>query len=38
MYKTVADVNWDTWSADITATLMFVFRDNEVLLIHKKED
>ena len=36
MYKTVADVNWDTWSADITATLMFVFRDNEVLLIHKK--
>ena len=36
MYRTVADVNWDTWSADISATLMFVFRDNEVLLIHKK--
>ena len=36
MYMTVADVNWDTWSADIKATLMFVFRDNEVLLIHKK--
>ena len=36
MFKTIADVNWVTWSADITATLMFVFRDNEVLLIHKK--
>ena len=36
MFKTVKDVNWDTWSADITATLMFVFRDNEVLLIRKK--
>lgn len=36
MYKTVEDVNWDIWSADITATLMFVFRDNEVLLIRKK--
>ena len=36
MYKAVEDVNWDTWSADIKATLMFVFRDNEVLLIHKK--
>jgi len=36
MFKTVEDVNWDTWSADITATLMFVFRDNEVLLIRKK--
>ena len=36
MFKTVEDVNWDIWSADITATLMFVFRDNQVLLIRKK--
>ena len=36
MFKTVDDVNWDIWCPDITATLMFVFRDNEVLLIHKK--
>ena len=36
MFKTIEDVNWDIWSPDITATLMFVFRDDEVLLIHKK--
>ena len=36
MYEKVADVDWEKWQAEITATLMFVIRDDEVLLIHKK--
>ena len=35
MHKT-AVMNWDTWSADIKATLNVCYRDNKVLLIHKK--
>ena len=35
MYKTVADVNWDTWSADITLHLCLYFVIT-ILLIHKK--
>lgn len=29
-------VDWDNWTADIEATLLFVVRDGEILLIHKK--
>jgi 8-oxo-dGTP diphosphatase len=36
MYEKVSDVKWGEWQPEITATLMFVFRDDEVLLIHKK--
>ena len=36
MYKTVSDVDWGNWDPVERATLMFVIRDGEVLLIHKK--
>ena len=32
----VADIDWSAWQAKDTATLMFVFRGDEVLLIRKK--
>lgn len=32
----VADVNWDSWEPEETATLMFVKIQHEVLLIRKK--
>ena len=32
----LADVDWDTWQAEIPATLVFVIRDGEILLIDKK--
>jgi 8-oxo-dGTP diphosphatase len=32
----VSDINWDAWDPKEKATLMFVFRNDEVLLIHKK--
>ncbi|MFT7220939.1 MAG: 8-oxo-dGTP diphosphatase [Candidatus Azotimanducaceae bacterium] len=32
----VNDINWDTWEPQEVATLMFVIRNNEVLLIRKK--
>lgn len=32
----VSDVDWDTWQPTIRATLLFVLRGDDVLLIHKK--
>jgi 8-oxo-dGTP diphosphatase len=36
MGRRVADIDWDAWRPTIRATLLFVIRDGEVLLIHKK--
>jgi len=36
MFKTVEDVDWENWDPVVCATLMFVIRDGQVLLIHKK--
>ena len=32
----VADINWSTWQPDLTATLLFVIKQDQVLLIRKK--
>lgn len=32
----VSDVDWETWTPTIRATLLFVVRDGRILLIHKK--
>jgi 8-oxo-dGTP diphosphatase len=32
----VSEIDWENWSVDEVATLLFVVRDDEVLLIHKK--
>ncbi|MCZ6502225.1 MAG: 8-oxo-dGTP diphosphatase [Gammaproteobacteria bacterium] len=32
----VADINWDTWIPEETATLMFVIKEDQILLIRKK--
>ncbi len=32
----VSDIDWNQWNAKVPATLVFVFRDDEVLLINKK--
>jgi len=34
--KQLSDLDWDNWKAKDPATLVFVFRDDEILLIHKK--
>ena len=34
--KTVGDIDWGTWVPEQRATLLFVVRDENVLLIHKK--
>lgn len=34
--RQLSDIDWDHWKAKDPATLVFVFRDNEVLLINKK--
>ena len=34
--RRLADIDWTNWQAKDPATLVFVFRDNEVLLIDKK--
>mgnify|MGYP001091413346 CR=1 FL=1 len=34
--RQVADVDWNHWKPEWRATLLFVFRGPEVLLIHKK--
>jgi 8-oxo-dGTP diphosphatase len=34
--RTVAAIDWPTWDPDDRATLLFVFREDEVLLIRKK--
>ena len=36
MTRSVSDVDWDAWEPTIRATLLFVIRDGEILLIHKK--
>ena len=36
MFKTINDVDWKKWKPDIKATLMFIIKNDEVLLIHKK--
>lgn len=36
MNLNVSDINWSTWTPEQTATLMFVVRDGNVLLIRKK--
>lgn len=32
----VTDINWQTWQPEVSATLMFIHREEEVLLIRKK--
>lgn len=32
----VSEIDWDSWSAEVPATLVFVIRDDEILLIDKK--
>jgi len=34
--RRVADIDWETWSPSDRATLLFVIRDGEILLIRKK--
>lgn len=34
--KRLADIDWEKWQAKDPATLVFVFRDDEILLINKK--
>ena len=36
MFKKLTDIDWDTWQAKEKATLLFVIRDGQILLIHKK--
>ncbi len=37
MYRSVNDVDWPNWTPTERATLLFVIRDGEILLIHKKK-
>lgn len=32
----IANIHWQTWQAEIICTLMFIVKDNQVLLIRKK--
>ena len=32
----IADIDWDQWQPQVTATLLFVVKNGQVLLIHKK--
>jgi 8-oxo-dGTP diphosphatase len=36
MVRTVGDVDWERWEPTTRVTLLFVIRDGQVLLIHKK--
>jgi 8-oxo-dGTP diphosphatase len=36
-FAKLADVNWDRWTPTERATLLFVIRDDCILLIHKKK-
>jgi 8-oxo-dGTP diphosphatase len=36
VYTRLTDIDWDTWVPQQRATLLFVLRDGQVLLIHKK--
>ena len=33
---TLTDIDWSTWTPTVQATLLFVVRDGQVLLIQKK--
>lgn len=35
-YPDLAAIDWSTWEPEQRATLLFILRDGEVLLIHKK--
>ncbi len=35
-YASISSIDWDTWTAKDTATLLFVIKDNKILLIRKK--
>ena len=35
-YARLADIDWTSWTPQWRATLLFILRDREVLLIHKK--
>jgi len=37
LYNTLSDVDWSSWVPRERATLLFVIRDGQVLLIHKKK-
>jgi 8-oxo-dGTP diphosphatase len=32
----ISEIDWDSWKAEVPATLVFVIRDGEILLIDKK--
>ncbi|MCE9613565.1 MAG: 8-oxo-dGTP diphosphatase [Lentisphaerae bacterium] len=34
--RTLTDIDWTTWAPHQRATLLFVIRDDQILLIHKK--
>lgn len=36
VYSRLDDIDWDNWSPQERATLLFVIRDGQMLLIHKK--
>ena len=36
MIKSIKEIDWKKWSPKIRATLLFIFKDDEILLIHKK--
>ena len=36
MYRRVSDIDWESWEPRERATLLFIVRDGEILLIHKK--
>jgi 8-oxo-dGTP diphosphatase len=36
MYRSVDEIDWENWDPVVRATLMFVMRDGNILLIHKK--
>jgi 8-oxo-dGTP diphosphatase len=36
VYQRIADIDWPNWQPQQRATLVFVVRDGQVLLIHKK--
>lgn len=36
MYKSIDEIDWDNWKAVDDATLLFVIREGEILLIEKK--
>jgi len=36
MWRALHDMDWDAWTPRQRATLVFIVRDGQVLLIHKK--